>query len=162
MNVTTRNCMWCQKRLNVWISCKAISGIIEMCCCTHLALCNDFITFLEWLEVVKTFLALFLHAFRGVLYSVALRTSKTMCKMWIDGNDNNIPWWLKADVSQTRATTDTAARGNILWSCNIQNLTFYIISGLCLSVCLCVPYGRPNRSADRLQTWHGHRGTFCG
>ena len=40
------------------------------------------------------------------------------------------------------------------------------ISGLrlsvCLSVCLYVPYGRPNRSADRLQTLHGRRGTSCG
>ena len=42
--------------------------MIEMCCCTHLALCYDFITFLEWLEEVKTFLALFLHAFRGVFW----------------------------------------------------------------------------------------------
>ena len=42
--------------------------MIEMCCCTHLALCYDFITFLEWLEEVKIFLALFLHAFRGVFW----------------------------------------------------------------------------------------------
>ena len=33
---------------------------------------------------------------------------------------------------------------------------------LCLSVCLCVPYGRQNRFADRLQTWDRHRGISCG
>ena len=38
----------------------------EMCCCTHLALCDDFTTSMEWPEVVTTFLALFFHAFSGV------------------------------------------------------------------------------------------------
>ena len=58
--------MWCQKRFSVWRSCKAISSMIEMCCCTHLALCDDFTTFMEWPEPRKTLLALFFHAFRGV------------------------------------------------------------------------------------------------
>ena len=54
---------------------------------------------------------------------------------------------------------------HLLLNCTINHLARNYLNNiirLCLSVCLCVPYGRPNHLADCLQTWHGHRGTSCG
>ena len=52
--------------------------------------------------------------------------------------------------------------------CHVSQYYIYIIKGVmfvCLSVCIYVPYGRPNGWADWDQTWHmhscPHRECFC-